>query len=281
MRKILTALPFLALSLGLHLAAAAIWHGIGGTPSRAERSVGGLAIEIGGLTAARPMAAPPVVVPPREAKTALPPPRASVNTANGALLPVMPEKAATVAPRRIAPPAADPVPTPLPPKRSEHLAKTPKTQAPPGLPKPLPNEQDAPADTAFPSPADGGVAGGARAPVAGTVASIAGAGGRQLTAGGRDVVSDYRNRVREQLIRNKFYPTMAQRFHLEGVVTFRFTLSREGEVSNLRIVKSSGHALLDSAALRTVERAAPFERFPADIRTDSMEFHFPMTFSLD
>ena len=39
-----------------------------------------------------------------------------------------------------------------------------------------------------------------------------------------------------------------------------------GEVDEVKVLKSSGHKLLDEAAIRIVHLAAPYDAFPADMR---------------
>jgi len=49
------------------------------------------------------------------------------------------------------------------------------------------------------------------------------------------------------------YPPEARRYELEGITTLRFHLSPEGRVTDARVDKSSGWALLDEAAIRTIQ----------------------------
>lgn len=48
------------------------------------------------------------------------------------------------------------------------------------------------------------------------------------------------------------YPAQAVRQRLEGVVMLRLTLAADGRVTEVRVVESSGHDLLDAAAVATV-----------------------------
>jgi TonB family protein len=53
------------------------------------------------------------------------------------------------------------------------------------------------------------------------------------------------------------YPPEAQRYELEGITILRFHLGPDGRVTEVRVDKSSGWALLDEAAIRTI-RACSF-----------------------
>ncbi|MFZ2315114.1 MAG: TonB family protein [Gammaproteobacteria bacterium] len=56
------------------------------------------------------------------------------------------------------------------------------------------------------------------------------------------------------------YPANAEQMQRQGSVTVEFTLSKDGRVSELGIVKSSGTISLDEAALDAVRAAAPFKQ---------------------
>ncbi|HAK61530.1 MAG TPA: hypothetical protein DCO77_14340 [Nitrospiraceae bacterium] len=64
-------------------------------------------------------------------------------------------------------------------------------------------------------------------------------------------------RIQAALERARRYPRLARRRGIEGEVRLRFRISPTGEVEKVEILKGSGHALLDSASVRTVYRAAP------------------------
>ena len=66
------------------------------------------------------------------------------------------------------------------------------------------------------------------------------------------------NTIRAAIERAKSYPPLARRRGLEGTVTAEFTISAKGYPENIRIVRSSGHEILDSAAKKTILRASPF-----------------------
>ncbi|HLY04656.1 MAG TPA: energy transducer TonB [Rhizomicrobium sp.] len=49
------------------------------------------------------------------------------------------------------------------------------------------------------------------------------------------------------------YPAAAQRLNQEGTTSVRFTVNTDGSVSNVQVVGSSGHDMLDSAAIRCAQ----------------------------
>lgn len=64
--------------------------------------------------------------------------------------------------------------------------------------------------------------------------------------------------VRAWLERYKYYPLSARRRGIEGEVHLAFELAKGGKVDHVAIVRGSGYAVLDRAALNTVRRAQPF-----------------------
>ena len=66
------------------------------------------------------------------------------------------------------------------------------------------------------------------------------------------------NTIRAAIEKAKSYPPLARKRGLEGTVTAEFTISAKGYPENIRIVRSSGHEILDSAAKKTILRASPF-----------------------
>lgn len=77
------------------------------------------------------------------------------------------------------------------------------------------------------------------------------------------------------------YPLAARREQLEGVVTLRIRLARDGRVLGVRLARSSGHSLLDRAALAAVEGLGSMPAPPREIPWDDrFEFPLPVTFQL-
>ncbi|HEX3580800.1 MAG TPA: energy transducer TonB, partial [Thermoanaerobaculia bacterium] len=56
---------------------------------------------------------------------------------------------------------------------------------------------------------------------------------------------------------------------LKGVVTIRFTIHRDGRISDITILKSSGVPPYDNAASKALEASSPLKQLPADFPKDS------------
>ncbi|MCL2830025.1 MAG: TonB family protein [Betaproteobacteria bacterium] len=66
------------------------------------------------------------------------------------------------------------------------------------------------------------------------------------------------------------YPQEA-RGRLYGDLLLSVTIKSDGSVGDVRIERSSGHKILDDAALRIVRMAAPYAPFPPEIRQEADE----------
>lgn len=59
-------------------------------------------------------------------------------------------------------------------------------------------------------------------------------------------------RVHSALLKNVFYPKKARYKRLSGIVILEFVLEKNGEISQERVIQSSGYALLDESALKAL-----------------------------
>lgn len=103
--------------------------------------------------------------------------------------------------------------------------------------------------------------------------------GSQVSAAGNAAVSNYPGQVVSRLRRSLSYPAQARRQRITGEVHVAFTIAANGGVSGVRIVRSSGHAVLDEAALQTVQRASPFPAIPPAAGRSNWGFTVPLAFS--
>jgi len=74
------------------------------------------------------------------------------------------------------------------------------------------------------------------------------------------------------------YPEAA-RGKLYGSLLLSVTIRADGSVKSVEVQRSSGHKVLDDAARRIVELAAPYAAFPPDIRKDTDEIDIVRTWT--
>jgi protein TonB len=73
-------------------------------------------------------------------------------------------------------------------------------------------------------------------------------------------------RRKVERIGNLNYPDEAKRNRLYGNLLMHVAVRADGSVERIRVVRSSGHKLLDDAAVRIVRMSSPFAPFPPEIR---------------
>ncbi|OFZ67642.1 MAG: energy transducer TonB [Betaproteobacteria bacterium RBG_16_56_24] len=88
-------------------------------------------------------------------------------------------------------------------------------------------------------------------------------------------------RVKVERIGNLNYPEQARLQKVFGSLKLSVSINRDGSVEKVEIDKSSGHRILDAAAVRIVKLAAPFSPLPPDITrdTDILEITRTWTFT--
>ena len=72
----------------------------------------------------------------------------------------------------------------------------------------------------------------------------------------------------------RYLPAQMALQGLNGSPTLEVTIDMSGALAEVVIRRSSGSTALDQAALKILERAAPFEPFPEAVRTDYPELNF-------
>ncbi|HZX23079.1 MAG TPA: TonB family protein [Woeseiaceae bacterium] len=70
------------------------------------------------------------------------------------------------------------------------------------------------------------------------------------------------------------FPEQARTRGMEGSPVLEVAIDADGELTDIVVRRSSGHGLLDQAALNILRRAAPFDPFPEDLRKDYDELRF-------
>jgi len=66
-------------------------------------------------------------------------------------------------------------------------------------------------------------------------------------------------------IGNINYPESARRENIEGSLVLSVDIFPDGSIDQVRVLRSSGHSVLDEAAIRIVRLAAPFARLPDEV----------------
>lgn len=91
---------------------------------------------------------------------------------------------------------------------------------------------------------------------------------------------NWKSSLLARLERYKRYPAEAQARREEGVAQLAFSVDRSGGVHHVRIVRTSGSALLDHATLELVERAQPLPPPPPELGRNSVSVVVPIRYHI-
>jgi protein TonB len=86
-------------------------------------------------------------------------------------------------------------------------------------------------------------------------------------------------RLKIERVGNLNYPQEAKARKIYGSLQLTVAIKADGEVESVEVNRSSGHKVLDQAAIRIVRLASPFDRFPGNIRADTDILHITRTWT--
>ena len=73
-------------------------------------------------------------------------------------------------------------------------------------------------------------------------------------------------RIKVERVGNQNYPDAARQQKIYGKLQLTVSIKADGSLDDVEVSRSSGHKLLDAAAVAIVRQAAPYSPFPADVR---------------
>ena len=86
----------------------------------------------------------------------------------------------------------------------------------------------------------------------------------------------YLTKIKKKIEPLWHYPEPARTIGLQGKLALRFSIVRDGQLTRLELLRSSGHPLLDEQALKAVRGAAPY--FPLPEKLQISRLHINATF---
>lgn len=192
-----------------------------------------------------------------------------------------------LAPLPEAPPATPTELPPGPPQQEQRKAQPKAEPEPAPEPEPRPVQPDAevalprqPQERQNEESADIDVARTTAPPSVASSASHRYAASQSLSGAPGQAEATWQSQLLGHLERHKQYPRSAERRRQEGTVQVQFSIDRQGQLVDARIVRSSGHEALDAEALATLKRANPLPPPPDEIHGDPVKVTTPVNFSL-
>lgn len=92
--------------------------------------------------------------------------------------------------------------------------------------------------------------------------------------------SSYYYELLSSIEKNKFYPLKAKKRGQEGEVVLEISILKDGKISRVKIIKSSGISTLDRAAFLAVNKIKQFKPFPLSLTLNSTTVQIPMQYKL-
>ena len=90
----------------------------------------------------------------------------------------------------------------------------------------------------------------------------------------------YTNSIQLKIARAKTYPALARERNQQGKALLSFKLNKEGEILELLVENSSGHEILDEAAIKAIKEAAPFPNIPESLNKNFASLKITISFVL-
>jgi len=84
-------------------------------------------------------------------------------------------------------------------------------------------------------------------------------------------------RAKVERVGNLNYPEQAKRQGIAGSLVLDVAINPDGSLQGVQVLRPSGQKVLDDAAVRIVELAAPYAALPADMRADIDVLHITRT----
>ena len=161
--------------------------------------------------------------------------------------------------RSLGGPAAPAPATPVPAKRrpAAQPAVQPEAVSPAAAPSPDVQEYPGP-----PTPSAETDSSGAGSDTASS--GSPGVGPADEAAQRTAYVNEYFLFIRDRIVRNLVFPPAARRMGWSGRVLVSFVVCRDGRVSEIRIVESTGYPVLDRSVVDTIRKVAPFPKAPVE-----------------
>jgi protein TonB len=100
--------------------------------------------------------------------------------------------------------------------------------------------------------------------------------GQARLGGDATAQSAYLGALRSHLERTKVNP----RSDVAGTAVVHFVVDAEGQVISREIAVSSGHSVLDNAAMASIDKASPFPPMPNGLNRDRIDVSVPFKFSV-
>ena len=103
----------------------------------------------------------------------------------------------------------------------------------------------------------------------------------QLSSPKQKAIKDhYLSKVRRMIEQRKKYPHAAKRLRQQGVVYVKFTISQDGTIRHIGLVKKSRHEKLNKAALSILKKIGAFAPIPKELGERYLSVTVPIKYKI-
>jgi protein TonB len=93
-------------------------------------------------------------------------------------------------------------------------------------------------------------------------------------------IDEFLSQILYRIEKAKHYPLVARRRRMEGVVKCKFTISRDGMLKHVEVIKKNRFSALDRAAVAAVKKGAPYPAFPKFLKDSTFTSTVDIRFEL-
>jgi protein TonB len=97
----------------------------------------------------------------------------------------------------------------------------------------------------------------------------------------RGALKGYVGRIKRSIEGAKQYPESSRKAGREGRLKVQFTIFKNGEVDDIKLLTKTPYPNLNREAMAAVKRAAPFSGFPDSMMEKSLQIILPFRFELN
>ena len=93
-----------------------------------------------------------------------------------------------------------------------------------------------------------------------------------------EYLTKYKTELREEINKNKTYPTISRKLKEQGKVIVSFRVMKNGLFENIKLSGSSNIKRLDEAALNALYETKKFKPFENELNKEVVDFELPLEF---
>ena len=95
------------------------------------------------------------------------------------------------------------------------------------------------------------------------------------------IENKYFQKIQELIEENKKYPKIAKRLNQSGEIYLNFTIYKNGQISNIKITKSSNFRRLNKAAVEIMSEIEKFDPIPDELNKDIWNITVPIVYKIN